>query len=273
MSRVPFLQNSRIKLYSLLRQTKWQLKWNGNLETNLIIVLLGTLFSASEPPLLAQEDFNQKAEITNFPKRLIVQESFNPPGSGQPPKTSGAGSRDGRKCSPNELPIQPLMPDRNFGLTFYERPPVFIRLPKSSAQRVVLTFRDEAGEYTEYAILPISRTGDVVSFALPNDKTPLTVGKNYQWILAVVCGEGGQPDDPVFSGWVQRVDQPAELRQELSRKTPLQQAQWYGAHGYWYDMLNVLVQERRSHPNDATLAALWQNVLKSSQLNTPVSNR
>lgn len=270
MSRLPFLQNYRIKLYCLLQQTKRQIKWNGNLKTNLIIVLLGILFSASEPPLLAQEDFDQKVGITNFPKRLIFQESFNPPGSGQPPKTSGAGSRDGRKCSLNELPIQPLMPDRHFGLTFHERPPVFIRLPKTSAQRVVLTFRDEAGKYTEYAILPISRTGDVVSFALPNNTTPLTVGKNYQWILAVVCGDG-QPDDPVFSGWVQRVDRPAELRQELTSKTPLQQAQWYGAHGYWYDMLNVLVQERRSHPNDATLAALWQDFLKSLKLDAPSS--
>ena len=62
---------------------------------------------------------------------------------------------------------------------------------------------------------------------------------------------------------MQRVDGSAELRQELSRKTPLQQARWYGAHEYWYDMLNVLVQERRSHPNDATLAALWQDLIQS----------
>lgn len=165
------------------------------------------------------------------------------------------------------------MPLHNFGLTLFERPPVFIHLPKTSAKKVVLTFRDQAGAYTGYAVLPISRTDDVVSFTLPNDKIPLTVGKNYQWILAVVCGESGQPDDPVFSGWVQRVAQPAALRQELSRKTPWQQAQWYGAYGYWYDMLNVIMQKRRSRPNDATLAALWQNFLKSSQLDTPISNR
>lgn len=273
MSSAPLLQNSRTKLRYWLRQIKWQSTGYGNLlERSLFIVLLGVLFPALEFPLLAQADSNP-IHVANVPERLVFQENFDPPGTGEPPKTSGAGSRDGGRCAASEPPIQPLMPTRNFGLTFHERPAVFIRLPKTSAQKVVLTFRDEAGEYTEYAVLPIAEHGDLISFALPNDKTPLTIGKNYQWILAIMCGESGQPDDPVFSGWVQRVNQPAELRQELSRKTPLQQAQWYGAHGYWYDMLSVLVQERRSHPNDATLAALWQDFLKSLQLGTPISNR
>lgn len=261
MSRASLLQNFCTQLYCLLQQPR-QPERNGSLlEKSILIALLSVLFSLSGS-LLTQANSNLKFQTTN-PPRLIFQENFDPPGSDQPPKTSGAGSRDGKKCSVDESTIKPLMPERNLGLTFYERPPVFIRLPRTSAHKVVLAFRDQAGEYTEYAVLPISKNGDVVSFALPNDKTPLTVGKNYQWILVVVCGESGQPDDPVFSGWVQRVDQPAALRQELSRKTPLQQAQWYGAHGYWYDMLNVIVQERRSHPNDATIAALWQDFLDS----------
>jgi hypothetical protein len=270
MSPAPLLQNFRTKLYCLLQQIR-QPKRNGKLlEKSLLLALLSVLFPLS-PPVPAKANSNLKAQTTNLPKRLIFLENFNPPGNGQPPETSGAGSRDGRKCAVDESPIQPLMPDHNFGLTFYQRPPVFIRLPKTSAQKVVLTFRDQVGEYTEYAVLPITKQGDVMSFALPNDKIPLTVGKNYQWILAVVCGESGQPDDPVFSGWVQRVNQPAKL-QELSRKTPLQQAQWYGAHGYWYDMLNVIVQERRSHPNDAILTSLWQDFLKSLQLDASISN-
>ena len=258
----PLLQNFCTKLYCLLRQTRQPYRNGSLLEKSLLIALLSVLFPLPGSPVLVQADSRLKSQ-TNSPDRLIFEENFNPPGDGQPPKTSGAGSRDGGKCSVDESPIQPLMPEGNFGLTFYERPPVFIRLPKTSAQKVVLTFREQTGEYTEYAVLPIPKRSDVVSFALPNDKTPLTVGKNYQWILAVVCGKSGQPDDPVFSGWVQRVDQPAELRQELSRKTPLQQAQWYGAHGYWYDMLSVIVQERRSHPNNPALAALWQDFLKS----------
>lgn len=224
---------------------KWKPVWNGNLlKRSLPIVLLGVLFPGLKS-LLAQTN-SHLIQAENLPKQLIFQESFDPPGSDQPPRTASGGSRDGRKCFPNELPIQPLMPARNFGLTFYEHPPVFIRLPKTSAQKVILTFRDEAGKYTEHAVLPISEDGDIVSFALPNDKAPLTVGKNYQWILAVVCGESGQPDDPVFTGWVQRVNQPSKLRQELNRKSPLERVQWYGAQGYWYDMLSILVQEKRS---------------------------
>lgn len=254
MRSVPILRNSCARLDYLLRQMKWQSKWNSNLfKRSLLIVILGVLFPGLESlPVQAKSNLIQ---ATNLSKQLIFQESFDPPGSGQPPKTASGGSRDGRKCFPNESPIQPLMPAGNFGLTFYEHPPVFVRLPKTSAQKVILTFRDEAGKYTEHTVLPISRDNDIVSFALPNG-TPLTIGKNYQWILAVVCGENGQPDDPVFTGWVQRVNQPAELRQELNRKSPLEQAQWYGAQGYWYDMLNVLVQEQRSQLQELGIPSL-----------------
>lgn len=197
----------------------------------------------------------------SIPQRIIFQENFEPPGEGEPQDTSGAGSRDGLRCSQDEQPIRPLMPKRNYGLTLEEHPSIFVDLPETSARQVVLTFQDETGESYERAFLPIADRTGIVSFTLPADKPPLAVGKNYQWSLVVVCGETVQPDDPIFRGWVQRVARSPELERTLAQKPAIEQAVWYAEQGYWYDLLAVMAQARRSHPNDANLTKLWQDVL------------
>ncbi len=213
-------------------------------------------------PARAQSELG--ARSATLPQGPVFQENFDPPGDEQPKDTSGAGSRDGLRCSPDEQPIRSLMPKRNYGLTLEERPSIFLNLPPTSAKQVILMFQDEAGESYETASLPITSNAGIVGFTLPNDKPPLTVGKNYQWYLVVVCGETVQPDDPTFRGWVQRVARTAALERELGQKTPIEQAVWYGAKGYWYDLLQVMRQAMRSHPNDANLTYLWQNLLPLS---------
>lgn len=195
-------------------------------------------------------------------KQLVFQEDFNPPGKGTPKDTSSGGSRDGLRCSQKEQPIQPLMPKRNYGLTLEERPAIFVYIPETSARKIVLAFRAEAGDYKR-AFLPITTRAGIVSFTLPNREPPLTVGKNYQWSLVVVCGETVQPDDPVVRGWVQRVARSHQIESELKQKTAIEQAIWYGANGYWYDLLKVMTRARRSHPHDAKLTVVWHDLLKS----------
>ena len=215
------------------------------------------------PALPAQAQLELGIRSTTLPERLIFQDNFDPPGDGEPKDSSGAGSRDGLRCSPEEQPIRPLMPKRNYGLTLQERPYVLVDLPKTSAKQVVLTFQDEAGVDYERAFLPITENGGIVSFRLPDQKLPLVVGKNYQWTLVVVCGETVQPDDPIFRGWVQRVARTSELESELGQKSVIEQATLYGERGYWYDMLRAMVQVRRSHPDDVKLTALWRELLES----------
>ena len=203
--------------------------------------------------------------------RIVFQETFSPPGDDQPDDSSGAGSRDGLKCNQDQQPIRPIMPRRNYGLTLKERPSIFIYLPNTSARQMVLTFQDQTGNFYERAFLPIPARVGIVSITLPDDKLPLTVGKNYQWSLAIICGETIQPDDPVFKGWVQRVARSLEIDRELESKSTIEQAAWYGAKGYWYDMLETMVQELRSHPNDAHVNALWRDLLESVGLNAIAS--
>ncbi|KAB8315032.1 DUF928 domain-containing protein [Tolypothrix campylonemoides VB511288] len=213
-------------------------------------------------------DAQPKLKVTNATflqkNTTVSQENFTPPKQGKPKDTSGAGSRSDLKCSQKEGAIQPLMPKKNYGLTLQERPTIFIQMPKTSARQVVLMFRDETGEFYERAFLPINSHDAIIGFTLPKQKQPLAVGKSYQWSLVVVCGDSVQPDDPVFMGWVQRVQRTPELESELrQKKTTTEQVAWYGERGYWYDMVSTIVQAKQSNPDDAKLVAIWRDLLES----------
>ncbi|GAB1544363.1 DUF928 domain-containing protein [Scytonema sp. NUACC21] len=227
-------------------------------------ILLGFSYTALAQPKL-------ESRTTSVQKDLIFQESFEPPGDGEPKDTSGAGSRDGMRCSKNEQPIRPLMPKRNYALTLEERPSIYINLPRTSARQVVLTFQDEAGKSYERAFLPITAQAGIVGFSLPDTKPPLKIGINYQWSLAVVCGKTVQPDDPVFKGWVQRVARSPEMEKELGQQSAPDLVVWYANRGYWYDMLKSIIQAKQTRPSDTKLTAFWENVLKSVGLYDSVS--
>lgn len=214
-------------------------------------------------PSLAQSKLETKYALS---ERIIFQESFDPPGDDKPKGSSGAGSRNALKCPQDTQSIRPVMPKRNYGLTFAERPPIFVNLPKTSAKQIVLMFADEAGKYYQRAFLPITTQAGIVSFSLPNDKPSLAVGKNYQWSLILVCGKTVQPDDPVVRGWVQRVAKTPKLERELRQKSLIEQLGWYAANGYWYDLVHATLQALRSRPNDVKLTHIWQNLLKSIEI-------
>ncbi|MGB3641044.1 MAG: DUF928 domain-containing protein [Rivularia sp. (in: cyanobacteria)] len=222
---------------------------------NLSLLILITIYS-----LPTQAQSRLRNNTNSLSKEIVFQDSFIPPGEPEPKDTKGSGSRDDGKCSPSEQKIKPLMPKRNYGLTLQKLPPVFVRLPKTKARKVMLSFRDEAGKYYQRAFLPITSNG-IVSFSLPEDKTPLKVGKNYQWSLVVVCGNTVQPDDPTFQGWVQRVERTSQVERELTGKSSVEKAKWYASRGYWYEMVAEIQQAQKLEPGNVQLSAILQDLV------------
>ncbi len=222
-------------------------------------ILIGGLFSLAQPELSPSN--------TKVPNEVVFQEIFNPPGEPEPKTTSGAGSRDIQRCSLDEAPIKALMPKSNFGLTLEEHPSVFMNLGKTSAKRVVVALRDKTAQYYERAFLPITTNEEIVGFKLPTEKSPLIIGKNYQWSLVVVCGNKIEPDDPTFSGWVQRVALTPQINKELVNKSPIWRAKWYGERGYWYEMLMAIDEAKKTQPNNPQLKALLQKFWQLMDLN------
>ncbi|MGB6294841.1 MAG: DUF928 domain-containing protein [Rivularia sp. (in: cyanobacteria)] len=224
----------------------------------LLNLSLSLIISICSLPVQAQT--KSGINHNSLSEEIVFQDSFTPPGEPEPKETKGSGSRDGGKCSSEEQKIKPLMPERNYGLSLQKHPSVFINLPKSKAKQVMLSFRDTQGKYYQRAFLPITSNG-IVSFSLPEDKPSLTVGKNYQWSLVVVCGNTVQPDDPTFMGWVQRVERTSGIDRELTGKSAVDKAKWYGENGYWYEMVGEIQRANKNQPNNVQLSRTLQKLV------------
>ncbi|WP_370583754.1 DUF928 domain-containing protein [Oxynema sp. CENA135] len=222
-------------------------------------------------PNLGQAETVSKVAETNS-SSIVFMENFDPPGDGEPKDTFGAGSRDGSRCEGDSAAFRPVMSARNYGLTLSDRPQVFVYVPETTAREVVLLFRDEAQQEYHRVFLPIAARSQVVGFQLPADRGSLSVGKNYQWSLAVVCGETLQPDDPVFSGWVQRVERTETIARQLAGKSTLERAQWYAQQGYWYDTIATLAQAK-SELEPGEFDPIWQQFLNSVGLGAIATER
>ncbi|KYC35312.1 hypothetical protein WA1_09190 [Scytonema hofmannii PCC 7110] len=242
---------------------------------NLIIV---GLFLLGTEPAIAQSIANSSAK-TN---RLISQVRFKPPpNQGKPKKTSGAGTRRDWLC-PQDVTLttssnisldQPsaiaLVPNNtNYGLTLAERPTFLVYLPQTSAKQVVLSLMEEGTKHHSQTFFPITGESGVIAVTIPNNSPPLSVGKNYQWALVLVCGEKPSPNDPTIASWVSRVALP---QPPTSQKTPLEQANWYSEKGIWYDALTALAQAKKAQPNNKAITDIWTDFLKSTGLEVVVT--
>lgn len=196
-------------------------------------------------PLISVKAESKKEADSDSKKKIVFLDNFEPPGDDKPKDTGVGGSRDGLRCNADEQPIRALMPKGNYGLTFKQQPNIYLYLPQTSATQVVLAIQDEAGTTYARAFLPIEINSDIASFTLPAARMSLQAGKNYQWKISVVCGEYLKPGDPIFTGWVQRVE-PTNTQKQLAANTNNEQIRSLGEHGYWYDMLDAISLRQRS---------------------------
>jgi hypothetical protein len=154
-----------------------------------------------------------------------------------------------------------LMPTENIGLTRQERPTFMAYVPQNSAQKAFFSLQSQDGSYYYQASIALPDKGGVISVALPSDAPALEVGKNYQWNLAIVCGENLQPDSPSVAGWVQRVQSDA-----TEPTVTMEAAEQLANAGIWYDTLSTLATLRRAEPNNVALAQNWEALLGSAGL-------
>jgi hypothetical protein len=144
-----------------------------------------------------------------------AHQAFDPPGSGAPPETHGAGSRNDQACPNQSEPVRSLMPIER-GVTFSDRPAVAIAVPENSPiKQAVLTFRDDQEKIHAQITLPVILKQGIARLQLPTSTPPLAVGKAYRWSVVMICGETVQPDDPILSGWLQRLPKKLQMARAI----------------------------------------------------------
>ncbi len=172
-----------------------------NISLKIAAIALGTCFFAMPAP----------AQPRNIPATM----AFDPPGSGAPPETHGAGSRDSGLCPAQTEPFQSLMPIEQ-GISLTPRPAILLAVPAdTTAQKALLTFRDQNDRIHAQITLPLVVKEGKARLQLPNSAAPLAVGQSYRWSVVLICGDTVQPDDPILSGWLQHVPKKLPMDRRL----------------------------------------------------------
>lgn len=201
---------------------------------------------------------------------LELSQIFHPPKEDKPDHTSGAGSRNDKQCpssstNPSEKspPFMALIPSNSLGLTLSGQPRFWVYIPPTSAKVAVLSLQTAEKTYQVQASVPLTGTGEIVGLILSNESPPLEIGKTYQWVVVLVCGEQPSPNDPVVKARVRRVSKPESDPLPSDSQTELTQAIWYGKQGIWYDTLNALAQAKQKQPNNQEIESAWLDLLTS----------
>jgi Domain of Unknown Function (DUF928) len=198
---------------------------------------------------------------------------FTPnPGKGTPQQATGGASRLGNYyLNPSTVSAEPaaliaLLPQSFYGTTVSERPTILVYLPASNAQEAVFSLKDEAGNTQHQMNIPVAGKTGVIAIKLPANAPALTVGKNYQWFLALKLDGQLSPSTPYVDGWVQRIQPGAELVTAMQEQDALKQATALGKNGVWYDCAATLAAAYTAQPGNAILRKQWEELLSSVSL-------
>ena len=187
-----------------------------------------------------------------------------PPGETPPEDTEGGGSRDdnnscdrgiadrGTKSAGDRSTLSAIAPINYNGLTTVSHPTFWIDLPETSAQQAILLIKEGSNsnwhQLATHSQQPIDVEGKagIVGIKLAQDAPALEIGKNYQWVVTLVCSDRPNPNDPLVSAGIKRVDESQITMNVPTTLTQLDRASLYAEKGIWYDALDILVAEKSS---------------------------
>ena len=192
---------------------------------------------------------------------------------GQCLKDRDAQPRDDKTKKSLEQELTPLLPLNKFGLTISANPTFFAYIPKTTAIAVEFTLENAQGKGIAHKTVTLTSTPSIVNVQF--EKTPLEVGKEYKWLISVIC-ETGDPEDTFAEGIIRRIQPESTLLSKLEKATAIERVSLYAKFGIWHEAIAGLVNLRLSQPNSPELKTSWLTLLKSTNLeaiaNTPLTN-
>jgi len=178
-------------------------------------------------------------------------------------------TRTASKCVKGEIEFTVLIPENKIGRTVSEYPLFFFYLPQTEAELAEFVLKNENGNPIYQTTLKTNNSSGVIGVSLPANKnvSPLQVGKNYRWSVALICDAQDRSADVLREGIVRRVELSADIRSQLDQADARQKTFIYAQNGIWQDALSNLAAARRANPNDAKLIDDWESLLDSVKLN------
>jgi len=222
--------------------------------------------------MLGLSNLNQTAQAQPASQKSnpSVSITFEPPDRDRPKDSAGGASRDGGKC-PQDLQssepyVTPLLPVNRYGLTVESHPTFFVYLPPTDAQKAFFSIRDENDSDFYQTFVSLPKKSGVLKIKLPADAPSLEKDKAYTWSFVLMCDNVLRPDSPLVEGQIERTEMNAASIAQLEKATPLERAAFYGKAGIWYETLATIADARHSEPENADLEGIWQDLLRSVEL-------
>lgn len=204
---------------------------------------------------------------------------FNTPGAdvGQPNTSIGGGTR-GIFCTVPEDYLQALVPSQNWGAvgrTVSKAPTLYwyvpemrkdeagkpIKLPKTGEVVVV----DEEGDEVYFAEFTLPVSPGIIKYEIPAS-AGLEEGKQYKWLMAIVCDPLDRSQDESVAGNLLVVEEPPGLEDDLAAaKTALNKASAYAKAQIWHDTVSTLAEAAEEYPEE------WTELLESVGLSDKIA--
>lgn len=225
-----------------------------------LVLLLEPMMMARVPATVTQSELRGG--------QLALQRSrlgFKIPGLKPSGNLSGGGVRGGCNAdSLGKVDVVALMPQTKIGLTVASKPTFLFRVSKTSVKEATFKLRNETGQTIIYdKPFPLTNTGNVLSFTLPDDAPALEIGKEYQWEVMVNCDPDDPGGNPRVRTAIKRVEANSNLMSKLAQAQPNERPDLYAQEGIWIDALSNLAKLRIANPTDAELQEEWSSLLES----------
>lgn len=210
--------------------------------------------------------------VSNSSNKIRIRFTEKADGSsrGRPGRKGGTATRS--DCLTKGIPLTPLVPTSNLGLTVNEYPTFWFYVPYKPDEAMSGEFSLQDEQYNDVYRTPFTLAGTpgIVSISLPSTKAPLEIGKSYRWYFKIYCSpqESSESSSPAFvQGWVRRMslnDINRDLESQLKAgQTPLDRIALYAKNGIWHETITGLAELRRTSPRDVRLDDDWAYLLKT----------
>lgn len=223
-----------------------------------------------------------RSSLTN---QLPKQWEFRAPrGPGAPaPDNRQGGATRGGECIEDDTQLTALVPASGIGVTANEYPTVFWYMPKSSASELEFVLRDatEREIYSiKYALAKspqglVTSTPGIMSLSVPvlASFSPLEIGQEYRWSLALICNPIDRSSDDTVEGKIKRILPDSMLIQKVQQSTPQERITLYANARLWYETVGTMVELQRKQPINYELKEAWRKLLNSVDLDATFKKR
>lgn len=212
-----------------------------NYKTSLITLGLAVAFLPSSVSAFSGHNSQKKSDsqpvkITKRTNNHSFSSSFKPPNKGQPKYTVGGATR-GNTCAidqENKSEVTALVPEKDQSLTLQSHPSFFAYVsPLNGEKLATFIVKDQTEDYYHSQQLTLPASGGIVKMTLAKDAPELEVGKNYTWFLRIQCNAVLEPEDPLISASVTRIENSSP---DINQNDLIS---FYASSQVWYDSLNT----------------------------------